>query len=48
MPDLNDLPDGDLKYTIDFKNVYATILKKWLDADDQKILGKQFEHLSFI
>lgn len=47
MPDLNDLDDGDLKYNIDFKTVYATVLKNWLDADDKAILGKKYEHLGF-
>ncbi len=48
MPDLNDLQDGDLKYQVDFKNVYATVLNKWLQADASSILGKQYEYLSFI
>jgi len=48
LPDLNDLQDGDLKHKVDFKNVYATMLKNWLNADDHKILGKQFDHLSFV
>jgi uncharacterized protein (DUF1501 family) len=48
LPDLADLQDGDLKYKVDFKNVYATVLNKWLQTDDRKILGKQFEHLSFL
>ncbi|MBS1667907.1 MAG: DUF1501 domain-containing protein [Bacteroidetes bacterium] len=48
MPDLNDLDQGDLKYKIDFKNVYATMLNKWLGADDKTILGKNFSHLDFI
>ena len=48
MPDLNDLNDGDLKHNIDFKQVYATVLNKWLGTDDKKILGKQFDYLSFI
>ena len=39
MPDLSDLQEGDLKYKIDFKNVYATVLNKWLGADDKTILG---------
>ncbi|MEO8766424.1 MAG: DUF1501 domain-containing protein, partial [Ginsengibacter sp.] len=39
MPDLNDLNEGDLKHTVDFKNVYATLLNKWLGADDKGILG---------
>jgi Uncharacterized protein conserved in bacteria len=34
MPDLSDLDEGDLKYKVDFKNVYATVLKNWLAADD--------------
>ena len=48
LPDLNDLDDGDLKYKVDFKNVYATILNKWLGADDKNILGKKFELMNFI
>ncbi len=48
MPDLTDLDDGDLKYKVDFKNVYATVLDKWLGADDEKILGKRYEQLKFI
>lgn len=48
LPDLNDLSDGDLKYQVDFKSVYATILKNWLNADDKKILGKRFDYLDFV
>jgi uncharacterized protein (DUF1501 family) len=48
MPDLSDLQDGDLKHTVDFRNVYATLLKKWLGADDLEILGRQFQHFDFI
>jgi uncharacterized protein (DUF1501 family) len=48
LPDLGDLEDGDLKYKIDFKNVYSTILNKWLGANDELILGKKYEHLKFI
>ncbi|WP_460561132.1 DUF1501 domain-containing protein [Ferruginibacter profundus] len=48
MPDLADLNEGDLKHKIDFKNVYATVLNKWLGADDKMILGKKFDYLDFI
>jgi uncharacterized protein (DUF1501 family) len=48
LPDLAELQEGDLKYKIDFKNVYATVLNKWLNADDKKILGSQYEYLNFI
>jgi uncharacterized protein (DUF1501 family) len=47
-PNLADLEEGDLKYKIDFKNAYATVLKKWLNADDQSILTKQYDYLNFI
>ncbi|HMH20880.1 MAG TPA: DUF1501 domain-containing protein [Puia sp.] len=48
LPDLNDLSEGDLKYQVDFKDVYATVLKKWLGADDRSILGRQSSYLGFI
>jgi uncharacterized protein (DUF1501 family) len=48
LPDLTNLKDGDLIHTVDFKRVYATLLNKWLGADDKKILGASFEKLSFI
>jgi uncharacterized protein (DUF1501 family) len=48
LPDLSDLDEGDIKHTVDFKNVYATILNKWLAADDRLILSGKFEHLDFI
>ncbi|RYY41095.1 MAG: DUF1501 domain-containing protein [Chitinophagaceae bacterium] len=48
LPNLADLDEGDLKHKVDFKQVYATVLNKWLGADDQSILGKKHEHLSFL
>ncbi|MBL7750279.1 MAG: DUF1501 domain-containing protein [Chitinophagaceae bacterium] len=48
LPDLNDLEEGDLKYKVDFKSVYATVLNKWLGADDAAILKQSYPHLSFI
>ncbi|HET9055921.1 MAG TPA: DUF1501 domain-containing protein [Chitinophagaceae bacterium] len=48
LPDLTDLDEGDLKYNIDFKSVYATVLNKWLSANDELILGKKFPQLHFI
>ncbi len=48
MPNLSDLDEGDLKFKVDFKDVYATMLKKWLNADDKSILGRQHQYLNFI
>ena len=47
-PDLKDLEGGDLKFRIDFRQVYATILEKWLDADPDKILNEKFNSLGII
>ncbi len=48
MPDLTRLTDGDLNQQLDFKRVYATLLKKWLEADDNQILGRRYEYMDFI
>ncbi|HRO83319.1 MAG TPA: DUF1501 domain-containing protein [Niabella sp.] len=48
MPDLADLNEGDLKYKVDFKNVYATVLKNWLNADADLILGGHYDLLDFV
>lgn len=48
MSELNDLNEGDLKYTVDFKSVYATLLHNWLGADDEKILGMKYGLMSFV
>lgn len=48
MPDLTNLDDGDLKHTVDFKSVYATMLDKWLGADATAILGKKYQMMDFV
>jgi len=47
-PSLTDLDQGDLKHSIDFRSVYATVLDRWLGADPSKILGANFDRLNFI
>jgi uncharacterized protein (DUF1501 family) len=37
-PSLTDLDDGDLKFTTDFRDVYATLLTHVLDTDPDEIL----------
>ncbi len=49
LPNLSDLDDGDLKYRTDFRQVYTTLLQKWLSVDAVSVLGGQrFEPLSFV
>lgn len=48
LPDLSKLTDNDLIYEIDFRNVYATVLEKWLDVNPQTVLKRHFEPLAFL
>jgi uncharacterized protein (DUF1501 family) len=47
-PGFSNLDRGDLVHTADFRSVYATILKDWLDAPPEKILGRPFPTLKFL
>jgi uncharacterized protein (DUF1501 family) len=46
MPNLDQLSDGDLVYSIDFRQVYATLLEQWLQQDSNSVLGKQYPILN--
>jgi uncharacterized protein (DUF1501 family) len=49
LPNLENLDkNGNLKYEIDFREIYATILDKWLEVDDLAILNKSFSKLNFV
>ncbi len=46
---LSNLDDnGDIKYEIDFRAIYTTVLNRWLDADTSKILKGSFKPLDFL
>jgi uncharacterized protein (DUF1501 family) len=47
-PDLNIPDKNDLVYKIDFRQVYATVLHRWLDADPATVLSGKFEELQFL
>jgi len=47
-PDLANLENGDLKFKVDFREVYGTILDKWLDVNNSDILNKRFNTMDFI
>ncbi len=42
-PSLTQLDNGDLKFAIDFRTVYASILENWLETPSKPILGQQFK-----
>ncbi len=47
-PSLTDLDQGDLKYQIDFRSVYAGILDNWLQADAETVLEKRYRAVDVI
>ncbi|MGF7215782.1 uncharacterized protein (DUF1501 family) [Spirosoma lacussanchae] len=47
-PNLSDLTEGDLKYTVDFRQIYATLLRHYLGTDDVAILGRRFDALKLV
>jgi uncharacterized protein (DUF1501 family) len=44
-PDLANLQDGDLQFSTDFREVYATLLERWLKVDSSEILLGRFQPL---
>lgn len=47
-PNLTDLDEGDLKYELDFRQIYANVLSSWLDGSQANVLGTSFADLGII
>ncbi len=47
-PNLQDLQDGDPKFAIDFRRVYATVLDRWLACPADTVLGGKFAPLPLL
>jgi len=43
-----DLFQGDLKFTTDFRSVYAGVLEQWLKTRSEPVLGRRFEPLPIV
>ncbi len=40
------LDDGNMRYTTDFRRVYATLIREWMNHSDvSAVLGRDFEPL---
>lgn len=39
------IDNGNLKYTVDFRSVYQTVIRDWLQADSQSVLGASYPEL---
>jgi uncharacterized protein (DUF1501 family) len=47
-PSLTDLDNGDLKFTTDFRSVYATLLEELIGVEAKASLGKPFVGVPFL
>jgi uncharacterized protein (DUF1501 family) len=47
-PSLTNLDNGNLRFTTDFRSLYATILERWLQAPSKEILGEIFPQLDLL
>ena len=48
IPNLNDLDNGDLKFQVDFREVYAATLDQWMGGDSEVVLGQKFQHAAVL
>lgn len=44
-PSLTQIESGNLKHHTDFRQVYATVLDKWLGVPSKEVLGQEFKHV---
>jgi uncharacterized protein (DUF1501 family) len=48
-PSLSSLDqNGNLKYTLDFRSIYATVLDRWMGASSKDVLGGSFGTQNFL
>jgi uncharacterized protein (DUF1501 family) len=47
-PSLADLDNGNLKFTTDFRSVYASVLQGYLNAPASELLGGNYEILPLL
>ncbi|MTV47371.1 DUF1501 domain-containing protein [Heliobacillus mobilis] len=47
-PSLTDLDQGDLKYTTDFRCLYATLIDRFLGGSSETVLGARYAPVGFL
>jgi uncharacterized protein (DUF1501 family) len=45
-PSLTDLTGGNLKWKVDFRQIYATIIRDWLGGDPAPVLFGDFGYIN--
>ena len=47
-PNLSALDNGDLIYSVDFRKIYASVLKNWLNTEPKSVLMQDFQPLDLV
>jgi uncharacterized protein (DUF1501 family) len=47
-PSLTDLDNGNMKFTVDFRSVYSTVVSGWLNSDPEPVVGGKFPKVNFL
>ncbi|MDH3591787.1 MAG: DUF1501 domain-containing protein, partial [Planctomycetota bacterium] len=47
-PSLEKLSDGSLQHHTDFRQVYATVLNRWIGSDSKNVLGAEYKPVPFV
>jgi uncharacterized protein (DUF1501 family) len=48
MPSMSTLDNGDIKYTVDFRSVYATVIEKWFGRPTTGVLAGSFPSMTML
>jgi uncharacterized protein (DUF1501 family) len=43
-----DLLEGDLRFNVDFRGVYGTMVERWLGLDPVPVVGGNFQQVEFV
>lgn len=46
MPSLNDLQEGDLKHRVDYRSLYATVMRSWWGIPGTTIVGAEYQAIN--
>jgi uncharacterized protein (DUF1501 family) len=47
-PNLNLKKNQDMEFSTDFRQIYSTMLEKWMNCPSDKVLGKKYTNLDII
>ena len=47
-PDLSALEGGNLRFAVDFRNLYATAIDGWWGLDSSRVLGGRYKPLELL